>query len=67
MIFHVVLPRSLILDLLAVGSDTRVLLQLLVYGSSFAPRSVLHCGVGDLCGGARKEGSAVFIDGMWRQ
>ena len=55
--------RSSLLDLLAVGSDIPLLLQLLTYGSSFARRSVLHSSAGDLCGSARKEVSGCFIDG----
>lgn len=55
--------RSLLLDLLAIGSDTPLLLQLLTYGSSFAQRSVLHSSTGDLCGSTRKEASGSFIDG----
>ena len=55
--------RSPLLDLLAVGSDTPLLLQLLTYGSSFAQRSVIHSSTGDLCGNTRKEASGCFIDG----
>ena len=55
--------RSSLLDLLAVGSDIPLLLQLLTYGSSFAQRSVLHSSAGDLCGSARKETSGCFMDG----
>ena len=52
------------LDILAVGSDTPLLLQLLTYGSSFAPRSVLHSVVADLYGSARKEEGSAFVDGI---
>ena len=55
--------RSSLLDLLAVGSDIPLLLQLLTYGSSFGQRSVLHSSAGDLCGSARKEASGCFVDG----
>ena len=51
------------LDLLAVGSDTPLLLQLLVYGSSLAQRSLLHCSVADLWGCGRKEAATIFVDG----
>lgn len=53
------------LDLLAIGSDTVLLLQLLLYSSSLAPRSILHSSNNNLLGSARKDNSgSVFIDGI---
>lgn len=51
------------LHLLASGSDPTMLIQLLTYGASLAPRSVQHSSVTtDLAGCGRKEGASVFVD-----
>lgn len=57
--------RFPVLDLLAIGSDTVLLLQLLLYSSSMAPRSILHSSNNNILGGTRKDNSgSVFIDGI---
>ena len=57
--------RFPLLDVLAIGSDTALLFQLLVYASSLAPRSILHSSSNHLLGTARKDTTgSIFIDGM---
>eukprot|EP00731_Ephydatia_muelleri_P031913 Em0023g420a len=55
--------RHSALDILAVGQDVSALRQLMIYGGSFAPRCILHCMTGDLCGTTKKDGTSIFVDG----
>lgn len=57
--------RNLMLDVLAVGSDTRLLYQQLLCGSSLSARSLVHspAGGGDLYGHSRRDKLGVFLDG----
>ena len=58
------LHRFPLLDLLAIGSDTGVLFQLMLYSSSLASRSILHSSNNHLLGNVRKDASgSIFIDG----
>lgn len=58
--------RFPLLDLLAIGSDTGLLFQLMLYSSSLAPRSILHSSNNHLLGNVRRDASgSVFIDGMY--
>lgn len=62
--YPVLMPtRHSALDILAVGQDVSALRQLMIYGGSFAPRCILHCMTGDLCGTTKKDGTSIFVDG----
>ena len=61
---YLVLCVLRILNLLAVGTDTPLLTELLLYSGSLTKRSTIHSSTFELHGGTRKEGTTCFIEGM---